>query len=86
MGCAYDISPPARPQSSSPDSCHVAAQAKQAVGKANPLSYINVLGDLAAKEGRPVGQGERFGTPTGQVSIPPTVQLLHVRHAVCKLC
>ena len=42
-------------------------QAKRTVAKNNPLSYINVLGDLAVKEGRKPGQDDPFGGLTGQV-------------------
>ena len=44
-----------------------AVQAKRTVAKNNPLSYINVLGDLAVQEGRKPGQDDPFGGLTGQV-------------------
>eukprot|EP00891_Asterochloris_glomerata_P005372 jgi/Astpho2/5372/fgenesh1_pg.00075_%23_44_t len=40
--------------------------AKRTVAKNNPLSYINVLGDLAVQEGRKPGQDDPFGGLTGQ--------------------
>ncbi len=44
-------------------------QAKRTVAKNNPLSYINVLGDLAVQEGRKPGQDDPFGGLTGQVGL-----------------
>ena len=46
-----------------------AVQAKRTVAKNNPLSYINVLGDLAVQEGRKPGQDDPFGGLTGQVGL-----------------